>query len=418
MSGVTMRAVRTTVGGDAERHGRRWAKRVGAAVLAVGLLAACDSAAGAPTGEFSPAGNTASKSPAVPTTLALTAPANKATKVLTSSVLTFTTNGTLDTVTLTGSDGKPVAGNVSSDKKSWVPARQLAYSATYKVVATASQGGENSKTLTSTFTTMAQPSSITGADLYVNDGDTVGIGLPIVVEFTNSIPKSQRAAVERRLFVTSTPAVEGSWHWFSGSEIHYRPRAYWPSGAKVSVRLAIGGLPMGDGSYGKRDRFATFTVGRAVTSKVVNKDKTMYVYKDGKLIRKFPISLGKRSTPTSSGRMVAMEKAYKKTFDSGTFGVPSDSPDGYRQVVYFDVRFTWGGEFVHAAPWSVGSQGRENVSHGCVNASTANASWFYELTLKGDPIEVIGTETRVEKGNGWTDWELSWEQYKAGSALR
>ncbi|SHN27459.1 L,D-transpeptidase [Cryptosporangium aurantiacum] len=410
-----MRAVRAS---SSDNVGGQWAKRVGAAVLAVGLLAACDSASGAPTGEFSPAGNIAKSPSAPPTTLALTAPANKATKVLTSSVLTFATNGALETVTLTGTDGKPVPGNVATDRKSWVPARQLAYSTTYKVVATASQGSGNSKSVTSTFTTMAKPYSITGADLYVNDGDTVGVGLPIVVEFTNSIPKAQRAAVEKRLFVTSTPAVEGSWHWFAANEIHYRPRDYWPTGTKVSVRLAIGGLPMGNGNYGKRDRFATFTVGRAVTSKIVNKEKTMYVYRDGKLLRKFPISLGKRSTPTSSGRMVAMEKAYQKTFDSGTFGVPSDSPDGYRQVVYYDVRFTWGGEFVHAAPWSVGSQGRENVSHGCVNASTANASWFYELTLKGDPIEVVGTEVHVEKGNGWTDWELSWEEYKAGSAIK
>ena len=412
-----MRVVRTEVGVSVGSTVRSRAKRVGVAVLALGLLAACSSTEGVPTGKFSPAGN-ASKSPAAaPTTLALRAPANKASKVLTSSVLTFDTNGALDSVTLTGPGGKPVAGNVASDKKSWVPARQLAYSTTYKVTAKASQGG-TSATVASTFTTMAKPGSITGADLYVNDGDTVGIGLPIVVEFTNRIPKAQRAAVERRLFVTSTPAVEGSWHWFSASEVHYRPRAYWPTGTKVAVRLGIGGLPMGNGNYGKRDRFATFTVGRAITSKVVNKDKTMYVYKDGKLLRKFPISLGKRSTPTSSGKMVAMEKAYEKTFDSGTFGLPADSPGGYRQKVYYDVRFTWGGEFVHAAPWSVGSQGNTNVSHGCVNAAPANASWFYELTLKGDPIEVVGTETHVEKGNGWTDWELTWEQYKAGSALK
>jgi lipoprotein-anchoring transpeptidase ErfK/SrfK len=409
-----MRAFRPSIGGDA--GAKRW-QRLSVAALALALLAACSNASEIPTGKFSPAGHTAKSPSAAPTTLALKTPANKATKVLTSSVLTFATNGTLDTVTLTGPDGKPVAGNVASDKKSWVPARQLAYGTAYKVVAKATQNG-NSATTTSTFTTMAKPSSITGADLYVSDGDTVGVGLPIVVEFTNSIPKGQRAAVEKRLFVTSTPAVEGSWHWFSASEVHYRPRAYWPSGTKVSVRLAIGGLPMGNGNYGKRDRFATFTVGRAVTSKVVNKEKTMYVYRDGKLIRKFPISLGKPSTPTSSGKMVAMEKAYEKTFDSGTFGLPSDSPGGYRQKVYYDVRFTWGGEFVHAAPWSVGSQGRTNVSHGCVNASPANASWFYEMTLKGDPIEVVGTETHVEKGNGWTDWELTWEQYKAGSALK
>ena len=90
---------------------------------------------------------------------------------------------------------------------------------------------------------------------------------------------------------------------------------------------------------------------------------------------------------------------------------------GYRMKVYWDVRFTWGGEFVHAAPWSVGDQGKRNVSHGCMNVSTANAKWFYELSKKGDIIEIVGTEEKVKPGDGWTDWNLTWEQYKAGSAL-
>jgi len=130
-----------------------------------------------------------------------------------------------------------------------------------------------------------------------------------------------------------------------------------------------------------------------------------------------PASLGKASTPTSSGLHVVMEKRETMTFDSGTFGVPADSSGGYRQKVYWDVRFTWGGEFFHSAPWSVGSQGRRNVSHGCVNLSPANARWYFGYVKKGDLVEIVNTDRTVSPGDGWTDWNVPWETYVKGSAL-
>ena len=169
---------------------------------------------------------------------------------------------------------------------------------------------------------------------------------------------------------------------------------------------------------GKRDRVANITVGSSVISKVNNAAHNMTVWKDGVLIRTMPVSLGKRSSPTSSGTHVVMEKKPEAWFDSTTFGLDKDAPGGYRKKVYWDVRFTWGGEFTHAAPWSVGDQGKQNVSHGCVNLSPSNARWFYELSKKGDVIEIVGTERKVKPGDGWTDWNLTWEQYVAGSALR
>jgi lipoprotein-anchoring transpeptidase ErfK/SrfK len=219
------------------------------------------------------------------------------------------------------------------------------------------------------------------------------------------------------LFVASNPQVEGSWYWWSNSEVHFRPKQRWAPGTRVSVRLGIGGLPVGSGLYGKRDRLVNFTVGDQVLTRVDGAAHVARVYRNGALVRTMPASLGKASTPTSSGHLVVMDKKEAMTFDSGTFGVPATSAEGYREKVYWDVRFTWGGEFFHAAPWSVGSQGRRNVSHGCVNLSPANARWYFGYVKKGDAVEVVNTGRAVRPGDGWTDWNVPWGSYVKGSAL-
>jgi lipoprotein-anchoring transpeptidase ErfK/SrfK len=355
-------------------------------------------------------------SPSPTVAAAITEPKPGATDVRTSTEVRLTTEGTVESVEVKAEKGKPLTAALHPDGRSWMLPAQLEYDTEYTVTARATKG-DATRTVTSTFTTMSRPAKINGASPYVFDGDTVGVGMPIAVELTSSVPKERRAALERRFFVESTPKVEGSWYWWSDSEVHYRPKTYWKPGTKVSYRLAIGGLPMGYGSYGKRDRTATFTVGDAIVTKVDAAAHVAKVYRNGTLIRTMRVSTGKAAMPSSSGTHVVMDKKPEMTFDSGTFGVPADSADGYRQKVQWDVRYTWRGEFFHSAPWSVGDQGYRNVSHGCVNLSPANAKWFYDLAKKGDVIQIVNTGRQVQPANGWTDWNVSWSKYVKGSAL-
>jgi hypothetical protein len=94
-----------------------------------------------------------------------------------------------------------------------------------------------------------------------------------------------------------------------------------------------------------------------------------------------------------------------------------DASDPYVQTVYYVQRTTTGGQYIHAAPWSEGDQGKRNVSHGCTNVSQANAIWLYGLTLIGDVYTVKGTPRKLAYGDGWTDWNVTWEEYVKGSAL-
>jgi lipoprotein-anchoring transpeptidase ErfK/SrfK len=383
-----------------------------ATLLAAGLLAlsACN---GAAEGQEGPK---PTPSPTPQVTAEVTQPADGARDVVTSTEVKVATDGTVESVELASEDGETVEAELHPDGRNWVAAKQLDYATTYTVTAKATKDGAH-RTATSTFTTTGRAGKINGASPYIFDGDTVGTGMPIVVELTTNVPKERRAALERRFFVDSKPKVEGSWYWWSDREVHYRPKTYWKPGTEVSFRLAIGGMPMGYGAYGKRDRVVSFTVGDHVVTKVDAAAHTAKVYRNGALLRTMPVSTGKPSMPSSSGTMVVMDKQPAMTFDSGTFGVPANSPGGYRQKVLWDVRYTWQGEFFHSAPWSVGSQGHTNVSHGCVNLAPANAQWFYDLAKKGDVVQIVNTGRKVHPANGWTDWNVPWNEYVKGSAL-
>jgi len=102
--------------------------------------------------------------------------------------------------------------------------------------------------------------------------------------------------------------------------------------------------------------------------------------------------------------------------DSATVGIPAGSPDAYKLTVHWNVRISNSGEFVHAAPWSVGSQGRRNVSHGCVNASPADATWFFKYSQLGDVVEVKNTPAKLELTNGFGDWNVPYPAPAAASA--
>ncbi|MEV4197533.1 L,D-transpeptidase [Micromonospora globbae] len=322
---------------------------------------------------------------------------------------------TVSEVTLTAAGGATVAGKMRTDGSSWVPNSPLKYGTTYTATVTAKGPDGATRTGTSTFTTMKKPRSTIGSGLYLFDDKTYGVAMPVVAEFHPGIPKKDRAAVQKRMFVRTDPPQPGAWHWVSnGTQAYYRAPEYWKPGTTLSVRIALAGIPLSNGRYGDVDRKATAKIGRAFVMKVDNATKQMKVYEDGKLVRTMPVSLGKKSTPSSSGTMVVMEKKEKTVFDT------RDDPDPanrYVTDIEFAQRLTWGGEYIHAAPWSEHVQGRQNVSHGCVNVSTANARWLFERTKIGDPITVKGTERRLAAGNGWTAWSLSWSEFVKGSAL-
>ncbi|MEU6753382.1 Ig-like domain-containing protein [Spirillospora sp. NPDC046719] len=328
-------------------------------------------------------------------------------------VLVKADKGKLTSVTLTYGKNEKAAGTLAPDGKSWRSSWTLRPSTTYTVTAQGSADGGKPVTVTSTFTTLT-PAKKLETGMSPLDGETVGVGMPVQLLLSRPVStKAGKQAVEKALEVRMSTPVQGAWYWISDREVDFRPRDYWPSGEKVKVIAHLAGLKAGEGLYGMKDRTLAFTVGPKHITTVSDGTHRAKVTENGRVVRTMKVSLGKPGHDSYSGTMIAQEKAAHIIMDSATTGDPGE----YRIPTSWNVRLTYSGTFVHAAPWSTGSQGVSDVSHGCVNASPADAKWFYNFTNRGDIVKVTGTSRQLQFGNGPTPWVKSWDEWLKGSAL-
>jgi lipoprotein-anchoring transpeptidase ErfK/SrfK len=383
------------------------------ALAVAGVAALRDSGRGSGGREGTP-GRAAEGEPASQVRLSVS-PRHKASGVrLDARAKVVASEGRLRSVTVRAADGRRLAGRLDGDGRTWTSSGALAPATRYRVSVVAVDEAGTAARQTTSFATL-RPRAELRAAIMPLEGETVGVGLPIGIWFSQAV--ADRAAVERRLQVDSSKPVEGAWHWFNDREVHYRPRSYWPSGARVTLRTRLAGVAAGDGVWGVADRSVRFRIGDRHVSVVNARTHRMKVVANGKTLKVLPVSTGREKYPTTNGVHFVIEKTPDKLMDSSTVGIPRNSPGGYYQHVKWSVRISNSGEFVHAAPWSTGSQGRANVSHGCVNLSTANAAWFFRLTRRGDVVEVVGSPKRPGDSFGVADWNMSWSAWLQGSAL-
>ncbi len=323
----------------------------------------------------------------------------------------------LSAVTVTSKSGS-VPGRISADHRTWTADALLEPGTSYTVVSTVVGDAGRTVTRTTRFrTTPLTLSQQTFPSIFPLDGQTVGIGMPVIVKF--DVPVTDHAAIERHLRVTSVPAQVGSWHWISDNEVHWRPRTYWKPGSQVTVSTNINSIPAGNGIYGQLDRTIHFRVGDSHIYRVNTRTDQLRVFDNGRLVRTIPVTTGQQPQfTTRSGIKVIVEKSRHTRMNSETIGIDPNGPNGYNLGdVQYAMRLTFSGEFLHAAPWSVYAQGHENVSHGCTGMSLANAAWLYAHSQVGDVVEYTGTSRMMTLTNGYGDWNESFAQYRQGSAL-
>lgn len=397
-------------GGAGERSRRAGAALLGAAVAVSGAgLAGCTSDAKTVPGgaalDITPARGAGEQRPDAP-------------------VAVQAERGTIADVTVVSEAGKEaVEGSLNEGRTQWRSRWTLTPGTAYTVHATAIGLDGRTSTVSTRFTTAEADKPLATEIEAPFKKETVGIGMPIVLRFDREI--TDKAAVERALEVRSSKPVEGAWHWFdddySGPAVVFRTKKYWPAHTDVELRAHLSGVQGAKGVYGTEDKTVKFRIGDAHISTAGEDSHQMTVRKNGKVVRKIPVSMGKggvRKYTTTNGIHLTMDKGNPVTMTSSWEGCGPGCPGYYSLSVAHAVRISSSGEYVHAAPWSVGSQGNSNVSHGCINASPSHAKWFYNFSYRGDPYVVTGSDRELEPDNGWGYWQMSWQEWLKGSALK
>jgi lipoprotein-anchoring transpeptidase ErfK/SrfK len=326
-------------------------------------------------------------------------------------------HGTLDSVRLTGPQGGQVRGNFSPDRTTWTSAAPLAYGRTYTVNATGHNKENAQVTQTGTLTTV-KPRAVNSATLFPSSNQgTVGVGQPIDIRFDS--PVQNRAEAERSLVVKTTPQTEGSWHWISDTEVRWRPKEYWKPGTAVTVTANLFGRKLGNGVYGEKNVSSGFRVHDSWIAVGDTNTYRLAIYHNGVKVEDFPASFGSQQYPTHDGVHVVEEKYDLFLMNSASWGLPASAPGGYSNFpAYWASRVSEDGEFVHANDGTAGVQGYANVTHGCINLTTERAKWFYDHFNTGDIVKIVGGTPLLPVDDGYGDWNMPWDQYVKGSALR
>ncbi len=360
---------------------------------------------------------------AAPVRLSVT-PANGDTEVSpVRPIVVSAADGKLQSVTV--SAGKTTIDGAVQDDGTWRSTQDLAYGRKYKVTVTATDSAGTATTEATTFTTL-KPENIArvtfqaNAMLALKEGRTYGAGQPVIVAFSRPVNKN---AAEKAIEIKTLPAVKGKFYWKDDRTVHWRPAKYWAAGTTIKVNVTMFGVKLGKTTYGARNASTHFRIGRQLIAISDNRTHLTKVYIDGKLVRTMKSSLGKGGGTTAAngehisywtagGPHVVLGKKRKHTMSSASYGVSDPKDPNYyvTENIQFCTRISYSGEYLHAAPWN-GSLGRANLSHGCINLSTADARWVYNTFLVGDIVDVRNTPRKLPIWNGLGDWTVPFDRY-------
>jgi lipoprotein-anchoring transpeptidase ErfK/SrfK len=381
------------------------------AVAAV-LATACSGSADAtpPTGSKTGAGASAPSTPPAPDIKI--SPAEGSTTVRPDKKVVVTTaSGAFEDVIVKSGD-QTVDGDFDALRTKWVSKAPLKPASDYTVSASTVDG----TTASSSFKTAKPKLELEVADVTpAIKGEKVGVGAPIIVVFNQ--PIAEKAAVEEALEVESEKPAQGAWRWINDTTVIYRTAKYWQPHQEVTFTAHLDGVQGGKDMYGLKDFTKVIEIGASQISTVDTRKHKMIVKRDGKVVQTMLISAGNATTreyTTTSGVHLAMGKSNPERMISP--GRKKGDPGYYDLMIDNAVRFSNSGEYVHALD-NVWAQGKQNVSHGCINSRPDQAKWFYNQVQRGDVIDITGTDREMEWNNGWGYWQMSFAQWKKGSAL-
>ena len=251
-----------------------------------------------------------------------------------------------------------------------------------------------------------------------------GVGQLVTINFDK--PIARRSSVEDAITVTSNrkkKLSKGAWGWIDRQTAIYRPKKFWPGDARITFDVDLKNVLLGvDGKtryVGARNLEYVLRTDRKMVIKIRDAKHRLYVYRENKLIKSFPVSLGKveGGYKTRSGIKILTGEQYVKLRMIGTDRLTGEDWD---VISPYSIRLTPTGEFIHGAPWAYSRIGLANGSHGCTNMRVADAKWLFHRVMRGDPTVTTGTGRPMEVTNGTPGayWNYSWKEWRQKSATQ
>ena len=399
------------------RNERRLIAGAAALVLAGGITYV---AMAGPVTAMRPAAQQVASKP-VPHAVVTVTPTDGAAKITPDTQVQVTASGGTLTQVTVAAGHSTMTGQYGSGNTSWSTQWGLKPATSYTVTAVAKNREGALTTEVTHFTTMKAARVLEVTSITPNSGETVGIGMPIIVNFNYDVDPSDRPSVEHALEVGSDVPVAGAWFWASDSEVVFRTENYWPTHEHVRLTAHLTGVPGGPDLWGAGDLSRSFKIGNSHVVKVNLKTDYARFYINGSLAKKIPVSGGMGGYDsygndfyTTSGVHLTMG-----SYDSVIMTSPNikpNQPGYYHEVVYHDVQISDSGEYLHQSPGGEWCLGHENCSHGCVRMTADGADWWQHTAYRGDPVTITGSPRVLTWDNGWGYWQESWSAWLKGSS--
>lgn len=394
-------------------------KRIPAAALGLVLLTAACSGSPKPSHKASE-----QKQQAAPQVTIVPADGSRAVRPNTRIVIRAD-HGTLDQVAAT-SLGHPVDGESNADHTTWQAKWTLTPGASYQVTASATVPGGRSTTVTSSFQVASAGSGLRIIDVNPSAGQTVGVGMPIIVTFDRRVADKDKATLERSLEVRSTQPHEGAWNWAWDGQTEqaiFRLNGFWQAHEQVTFTAHLAGVKAGSG-YAAKDVTHSFQIGDDHRISVDNKTHRLTAASNGQKVRSWGISLGTGGEVwndgidhlvTTSGIHLTMDK--ERIARMTPPGKTKKDLGWYEEDVHWATRITNSGEYIHQNTGDASCLGDHNCSHGCVRSPAGDAQWFFKWSYIGDVVTISGTSRKLLSSDGWgASYQVQWPDWVKGGA--
>jgi lipoprotein-anchoring transpeptidase ErfK/SrfK len=298
---------------------------------------------------------------------------------------------------------------------------QTSTSAGSSTTGSSSSSTSSSGTPAPSSSTVSASASAAGTPVHIqlkfSDGSQFGVGIPVIAFFSRNITNAKALQAATTLKINGKPVTGGRWYFESSDadpgyplEGDYRLQNYWPAHSSIFVNMPVKGLAAGNGLVYNDSLTSSFTIGASHIATVDNYTHKLTLVSDGKVEGVYPVSLGATDTPTARGTKVIMEKGAS---------ICMSGPGYHICDVKYTQRLTYGGEYLHAAPWNVSHiENGINSSNGCTNLLPADAEKLFNILEIGDVVKFPNANgPAMTMGAGYGDWNVPWAQWLTGGDI-